>query len=230
MNSDQSFLLSSCSINETAVVSRASATSLHFWNKRNHADNRFVWSICFSNTTSKCRHSTICHSKAFFLVSHRKKWLLQPFRANVIKNNNYNFYYMKICRDQSRSLFYRKANQNQPEFLCYVVFWCYTGKKWGMQLFTVNVIDKENRFDHIETDQPLLNGNSIRTDQGRAIVKHSTGSILLPHEKNNCLKQPVRETNRIGTIPTNRCQCYDLKGELKEEWTTLSIKIAMEFL
>lgn len=67
-------------------------------------------------------------------------------------------------------------------------------KKWGMQLFTVNVIDKENRFDHIETDQPLLNGNSIRTDQGRAIVIHSTGSILLPHEKNNCLKQPVRET------------------------------------
>lgn len=86
-----------------------------------------------------------------------------------------------------------------------------------MQLFTVNVIDKENRFDHIETDQLLLNGNSIRTDQGRAIVIHSTGSILLPYEKNNCLKQPVRETNRIGTIPTNWCQCYDLKGELKEE-------------
>ena len=82
-----------------------------------------------------------------------------------------------------------------------------------MQLFTGNAIEK-NHFDHIKTEQPLLNGDILRIDQGRAIIIHSRGSILVSHGKKNCLKQPVRET-RIGTIPTSLC--YDPKGELKEE-------------
>ena len=51
-----------------------------------------------------------------------------------------------------------------------------------MQLFTVNAIGK-NHFDHIKTEQLLLDGDILRTDQGRAIIIHSRGSILVSHGK-----------------------------------------------
>jgi len=90
-------------------------------------------------------------------------------------------------------------------------------KRWIMQLFMVNVIDKK-----IKTDQPLLNENSTRTDQGRAIVIHSRGSILLSHGKNNCLKQLLGQYQ--PTVPVL----------WPERWAqrriTLSLKIAMEIL
>ena len=153
--------------------------------------------------------------QGFFGGSHRKKWLLQPFRTNVIKNNNnHNFYYMKIWRDQPRPLFYRKPNQNQPEFLCVMVlFWCHPGKKLSYAAF------------HGERDwKKTLRSHQDRTTSfKRRHIKDRPGPIHyytlkgvnfgVTREK-NCLKQPVGET-RIGTIPTS--QCYDPKGELKEE-------------